>query len=46
MMTDLMGDDEYGSEEEYGDEDGVKKKKAKVQEEEFDFMWVSLRMAS
>lgn len=45
MMQDLMGDD-YGDEEEYGDEDfaagsGSKAKK-KVQEAEYDFMWAWL----
>lgn len=42
MMTDLMGEDDYGDEdEEYGDEAGGTKKtkgKAKAQEEEYDFM--------
>lgn len=39
-MNDLMGEDDYGDEEEYGEEGTGKKAKGKVQEEEFDFMWV------
>lgn len=44
MMNDLMGEDDYGEEEEgYGDEEDdtqfTKSSKKKVPEEEFDFMW-------
>ena len=41
MMTDLMGDDDYGDEDEYGAEGEAGTKKAgkgKVAEEEYDFM--------
>lgn len=44
-MHDLMGEDEYGDEEEgYGEEDDIPSSKKggpkkKVQEQEYDFMW-------
>ena len=44
MMNDLMGEDDYGDEEGYGDEDDeglggkAKKGKGKAPEEEYDFM--------
>lgn len=41
MMHDLMGEDEYGDED-YGYEDDYPAAKKKVQEEEYDFMWVWL----
>ena len=34
----MMGEDEYGDEEEYGAETATKGGKKKVAEEEFDFM--------
>jgi hypothetical protein len=37
MMSDLLGDDDYGEEDDYGDEDFAGGKK-KVQEGEYDFM--------
>ena len=39
MMNDMMGEEDYGEEDEYGEEETtVKTAKKKVQEEEFDFM--------
>ncbi len=40
----MIGEDDYGDEEEYGEEfpaEGGKAKK-KVQEDEYDFMWVAV----